>query len=130
MTTHSKFNTPLKNAKGLGSAHHGSKDWMYQRLMSIALIPLMFWFMWSILALRGATHAEFTGWLADPVNAILMILTIFSVFFHAMLGVQVIVEDYIHHTVLRMIKLIGNKFFFIGTAVICIFAILKITLGG
>lgn len=130
MTAKSKFDTPLKTAKGLGSSHHGSKDWMYQRLMSIALIPLMLWFVWAVLSLRGASHAEFTFWLSDPVNAILMVLTIFSVFFHAMLGVQVIVEDYIHNTVFRMVKLIGQKFFFIGAAVVCIFAILKIAFAG
>jgi succinate dehydrogenase / fumarate reductase membrane anchor subunit len=130
MFNKSSLNTPLKQARGLGGVHHGSGEWMYQRLMSIALVPLMLWFVLSALSLRGASYAAFTAWVADPIHAVLMVFTIFSVFFHAMLGVQVIVEDYIHHTMLRMVILIGNKFFFIAAAVICIFAILKIAFGG
>lgn len=120
--------TPLARARGLGSAKDGVEHWMAQRITAIANIPLMLWLVWSIVSLNGASHAEFTNWLAQPVNAILMILVVLSVFYHAKLGSQVVTEDYIHHEGLKMVKLIGQKLFFFAMAVACIFSVLKIAL--
>ncbi len=126
----SKFDTPLKTAKGLGSAHHGAGHWMHQRLTAIANIPLVLWLVWSILSLRGASHGEFTEWLAHPINAVLMILMIINMFYHAALGAQVVTEDYVHCGVLKMVKTIGQKFFFIAAGAVCVFSILKIAFAG
>lgn len=120
--------TPLARARGLGSAGHGADHWMSQRITAIANIPLVIWFVYSVVDLRGSTHAEFTSWLGEPINAILAILFIISTFYHAVLGSQVVVEDYIHNEWFKTLKLIGNKLFFFGLAVACIFSILKIAL--
>ena len=119
---------PLARARGLGSAGHGSSHWMHQRITAIANIPLAIWFVFSVVSLKGADHAEFTDWLAEPVNAILAILFIVSSFYHAALGAQVITEDYIHHEGFKFVKLIGQKLFFFGLGVACVFSILKVAL--
>lgn len=120
--------TPLARARGLGSAKEGAEHWMSQRITAIANIPLVIWFVFSVVSLRGANHAEFTSWLAEPVNAVLAILFIISTFYHAVLGSQVVVEDYIHSEWFKTLKLIGTKLFFFGLAIACIFSILKIAL--
>lgn len=121
-----KYEAPLKTAKGLGSAHDGVDHWLKQKVTAIANIPLILWLIWSIVALQGASYAQFTSWLAQPLNAILMILTIISVMAHAKLGAQVITEDYIRCKCMKKIKLIGQKLVFFGMAVACIFCVLKI----
>jgi succinate dehydrogenase / fumarate reductase membrane anchor subunit len=118
--------TPLARARGLGAAGHGSQHWLQQRITAVANIPLVIWFVYSIVSLVGATHSEFTTWLAQPVNAILMILFIISVFYHAVLGSQVVVEDYVHHEGLKFFKLIAQRLIFFAFAVACIFSVLKI----
>lgn len=120
--------TPLARARGLGAAGHGSDHWMKQRITAIANIPLVLWFVYSVVDLRGASYAEFTGWLEQPVNAVLMILFVISTFYHGVLGSQVVVEDYIHNEWFKTLKLIGTKLFFFALAVACIFSILKIAL--
>lgn len=124
-----KYKNPMARARGLGAAGDGVGHWFHQRITAIANIPLVLWFVCSIVRMHGATHAEFTAFLGQPVNAILMILFVISIFYHAALGAQVITEDYIHHEGLKMLKLIGIKLFFIGTAVACIFSVLKIAFG-
>lgn len=120
--------TPLARARGLGSAKEGSDHWMSQRITAIANIPLVLWLVFSIVNLKGASHAEFVAWLAAPLNAILMILFIISIFYHAKLGSQVVTEDYIHHEGLKFVKLIAQKLFFFGLGIACIFSVLKIAL--
>ena len=118
--------TPLARARGLGSAKEGTDHWMGQRITAIANIPLVLWLVFSIVNLKGANHAQFTSWLAEPINAILMILFIISTFYHARLGSQVVTEDYIHHEGIKFAKLILTKLFFFGLGIACIFSILKI----
>ena len=120
--------SPLSRARGLGAAGHGSDHWMKQRITAIANIPLVIWFVFAIVSLKGATHAEFTSWLAQPINAIFAILFIISTFAHAVLGSRVVVEDYIHNEFFKTVKLIGNKLFFIAIGAASIFSILKIAL--
>jgi succinate dehydrogenase / fumarate reductase membrane anchor subunit len=118
--------SPLGKAKGLGSAHEGVHHWMMQRVTAIANLPLVLWMVYSIFSLQGATYVEFTTWLAQPLNAVLSILFILSIFYHAVLGCQVVVEDYISCRWFRLTKLIGMKLFFTALAVACIFSVLKI----
>lgn len=122
-----KFEAPLKTAKGLGSAHEGVDHWLKQKITALANVPLIIWFIWSIIGLQGASHAQFSAWLAQPINAILMILLIISVCIHAKLGAQVITEDYISNECFKNFKLIGQKLFFFAIAVACIFSVLKIS---
>jgi succinate dehydrogenase / fumarate reductase, membrane anchor subunit len=120
--------SPLGRARGLGSAKEGTDHWWAQRVTAIANIPLVIWLVYNVVNMRGASHAEFTAWLGQPVNAILMILTLISIFYHAKLGAQVITEDYIHCETMKTVKLIGQKLAFFGLAVACIFSVLKIAL--
>ncbi|MBX2833901.1 MAG: succinate dehydrogenase, hydrophobic membrane anchor protein [Micavibrio sp.] len=120
--------TPLARARGLGAAGHGSDHWMKQRITAIANIPLVLWFVWNVVQYHNADYATFTAWLAQPVNAVLMILLVISIFYHAVLGLQVVIEDYIHCEAFKIFKLIGLKLFFGAIAIACIFSILKIAL--
>ncbi|MCK6419245.1 MAG: succinate dehydrogenase, hydrophobic membrane anchor protein, partial [Alphaproteobacteria bacterium] len=87
--------TPLARARGLGASHHGSLHWMQERLTSLASIPLTLWLACSILYLKDASHSVIAAWLGHPLNAIMMLLFIFTIFYHTLLGLQVITEDYI-----------------------------------
>lgn len=121
-----RLKSPLAKARGLGSAHHGAEHWLYQKITAIANIPLVLWLVWSIVKLKAATYAEFTAWMGAPLNAILMILLIISVLYHARLGAQVVAEDYMPAGWMRMSKLIGIRLFFFAIGVACIFSVLKI----
>lgn len=122
--------TPLARAKGLGASGHAVGHWMNQRVSAVANIPLTIWFVLSFVSLRGADHDAFTGWLSEPVNTVLAILFIISVFYHAVLGFQVITEDYIHKEWYKIAKLIGQKLFFFALGVAAIVSILKISFAG
>lgn len=121
-----KYAAPLKRAKGLGSAHEGTDHWMKQKITAILNIPLVLWLIWSMIGLKGATHFEFKLWLAQPANAVLMIMLIISVFYHAKLGAQVVTEDYISNEWFKLVKLIAQKIFFFALGLMCIFSVLKI----
>lgn len=123
-----EFETPLKKAKGLGTTHHGSEHWMAQRITALCLFPLMIWFVYSFLSLKGASYDVFTAWLSTPINTILVILMLLSVFYHVILGAQVIAEDYISNLKLRLIRLIVHKIAFTTLAIACVFSVLKIAL--
>jgi len=120
------YDTPLKKAKGLGSAHEGTHHWMMQKVTAIIITPLIVWLIWSIIGLQGASYDEFRFWLAQPANAVLMIMLIVSVLYHSMLGLQVVTEDYISSEWFKLMKLIGQKIFIMTLGVLCIFSILKI----
>lgn len=120
--------SPLARARGQGAVHDGVHHWLHQRITAVANIPLMLWLVWSVVHMRGWSHDSFTQWLAQPINAVLMILAIISVFYHAALGTQVIAEDYIESAGCRMVKVAGLKLFFIAAAVACIFSVLKVAL--
>lgn len=119
---------PLKRAKGYGSAHHGVEHWWAQKVTALANIPLILWLVWSIIDLysAGASYQAFTGWVAAPLNAILLIALFANVLYHARLGGEVIVEDYISCGWFKRAKLIGGKLFFALLTIASIFSILKI----
>lgn len=118
--------TPLARARGLGSAKDGTTHWFHQRLTAVANLALMLWLLWSFVSLQGFDYETVSAWLAMPVNAVLMILALLSVFYHAALGTQVIAEDYIHCEGMKIAALIALKLGFVAAAVVCIFSILKI----
>jgi len=88
--------TPLARALGLGSAKKGVGAWWAERVSAVALIPLTLWFAASIIAHAGSDYATFIFWLRMPLVAILMILLLIALFYHAALGLQVVIEDYLH----------------------------------
>ena len=118
----------LGRVRGLGSAKEGVNHWWMQRLTAIALIPLTIWFIISIASHSRADHAETVNWLSSPLVAVFMILLVTSTLYHALLGVQVIVEDYIHHEGRKFALLIGLKFVFLILGVAAVFSLLKIAL--
>ncbi|MCB1556831.1 MAG: succinate dehydrogenase, hydrophobic membrane anchor protein [Alphaproteobacteria bacterium] len=123
-----RYESGLTKAKGHGSAHHGVHHWWHQRLTAVASIPLMIWLVWAVVyRIAGASHAEFTAWLAAPHNAVLMILAVLAIFYHAALGTQVILEDYMGGAMKRW-GLMKTAYYFVVAGVICVFMILKIAL--
>ncbi len=90
------YKTPLAKVRSLGSAHNGTGHWWMQRISSMMLIPLSFWFVIYAKKLTILTHAEISAWLAEPLNSFFAIAWLMTVFYHASLGLQVIIEDYVH----------------------------------
>ena len=121
--------TPLGRARGLGAARGGVGHWKLQRLTAMSNAVLVLWFVFSAMALAGASYEEVRAWLASPVTATLMILLVLSVFQHAPLGLQVIIEDYVHHPGARIAALVLVRLVVAGLAVACIVAILTVALG-
>ena len=121
--------TPLARARGLGAAHDGLGHWKAQRLTALANMVLLLWFVFSSATLAGAGYHEVRAWLTSPLAATLMILLIISVFYHAPLGLQVIVEDYVHHAGIRIAALILIRLLVCALAVACIVAVLMVALG-
>lgn len=127
MTSNSHLRTRLAKVKGLGAAHHGVSHWWWQRVTALALIPLSLWFIASLVtALLLPDVLKVSQWFSSPVNALLMISLLVAVFLHAKLGVQVIIEDYVHSPVTKYMLLLLNTFICFGFAVVCILAVLKL----
>jgi len=124
------FKTPLGKVRGLGSARNGTGHWWMQRLTALALVPLGLWLMASLVALVGSNHAAVLAWLDRPVPAVLMILLLCAGFYHAKLGLQVVVEDYVHSESLKLILQVLINFACVGLGIACVFAVLKIAFGG
>lgn len=122
--------TPLARVRGLGSAKDGTEHFWRQRLSAVANVFLITFFVIFIIATQGASHAELASALSNPVVAILMALTVASAVYHMKLGMQVIIEDYIHGEALKYSALIANTFFCAIIGFGSVFAILKISFGG
>ncbi|MGY1457550.1 succinate dehydrogenase, hydrophobic membrane anchor protein [Luteimonas sp. A534] len=88
--------SPVARAVGLGSAKAGVEHWWAQRVSAVALIPLTLWFVASLIAHTHSDHATFLAWLRAPLNAVAMILLLLALFHHTALGLQVVIEDYMH----------------------------------
>jgi succinate dehydrogenase / fumarate reductase membrane anchor subunit len=121
--------SPIARVRGLGPAREGVNHWIRQRLTAISNIVLVLWFVFSAMALAGAGYEEVRAWLASPVPASLMILLVISTFYHARLGVQVVIEDYVHHEGAKIGSLAAVTLITFGLAVACIVAVLKIAIG-
>ena len=122
--------SPLAKAVGLGSAKHGFSHWWWQRVTALALIPLSVWFIYSVLVLIGAPFAVASQWLAQPINATLMVLFLLTALYHAQTGLQVVIEDYIHTKWLNLSLLLLVKFAAVAMAVMAVISVLKVVLGG
>lgn len=120
--------TPLARVRGLGSAKDGTHHWWMQRVTSIALIPLVLWFAFSMLRYARAEYAEFQHWLSSPINAGLMVTLLCALFYHAKLGMQVIYEDYVRPEWAMYVALLVTQFVLFLLGAISIIAVLKIAL--
>jgi succinate dehydrogenase / fumarate reductase membrane anchor subunit len=122
------YRTPLAKVRGLGTAHNGVGHWWMQRLSAIVLIPLSFWFVAYAKQLGNASYAEMSGWLAEPLHSICAIVWILAVFYHAALGLQVVIEDYIHSQWQKISCIWGVKVVFLGFALTATLAVLRVVL--
>lgn len=123
------FRTPLGTARGLGSAKAGTGHWWAQRVTAVALIPLSLWFAVSVLQLTHADYVVTVNWLHTPYVAVLLSLFLATLFYHAYLGVQVVVEDYVHAEWLKIVTLLLIKFVAVLLAAAGIFTALRIAFG-
>lgn len=122
--------SPLSQARGLGSAKDGVGHWWMQRLTAVALIPLSLWFVASIVHLSGAGYAAVAGWIGSPAVAVALVIFIACIFHHSQLGLQVVIEDYVHSGFLKLTTLVVMKFLHVIAALAAIFAVLHIAFGG
>lgn len=122
--------TPLGKVLGSGSAKEGTEHFWRQRLTAIANVPLVLFFVGLLISMTGADYDSVTGVLANPLVAILMILMIGSALYHMRLGMQVVIEDYVHGEGMKISLLILNNFFIVAVGAACVFSLLKLAFGG
>ena len=116
----------LARVRGLGPAHDGVGHWWAQRLTALALVPLTLWFVASIIGLVGADHATAAEWIARPIPAMLLALLIVATFHHAQLGLQVVIEDYVHVEGLKITLILAVKGLSVLLAVAALFSVFRI----
>ena len=121
--------TPLARVKGLGAAHHGAEHWWLHRMTAVSNIPLIVAFVIIVAALAFRPWGEAVRIVSRPLVALLLILCVISVTNHMRLGMQIIIEDYVHDKGLKIAAVIANNFYAVVIAVACLWAILKISFG-
>ncbi len=122
--------TPLGRVRGLGSAKEGVSHWWAQRVSAVALVPLAVWFSASLLKVGRADHATMKAWVGQPWNTALLVLLLAAVFWHAKLGLQVVVEDYVHREGSKLAALLAIKLVLALLATVSIVSVLRIAFGG
>ena len=117
----------LSRARGLGSTYEGVHHWRLQRISGIALLPLALWFVFSIIGLIGADLITVKAWVGAYGNPVLLSLLTISMFHHAQLGLQVVIEDYVHSETAKSSSLFIIKAIAVLCGTSCIFAIIRLT---
>jgi succinate dehydrogenase / fumarate reductase, membrane anchor subunit len=124
-----RMRSPLGRAIGLGSAKEGVEHWWLQRLTAVALVPLTLWFVIAIIRFAGADIDTVRDWVGSPLPAILLVLLLIAIFWHASLGLQVVIEDYVHAEFAKLGLLIVVRLACFALAVAGIFAVLGMAVG-
>jgi succinate dehydrogenase / fumarate reductase membrane anchor subunit len=122
--------SPLARARGLGSAKEGVGHWWAQRVSALALVPLVLWLVFGLALHATADFASVRAWVGDPLNSVLLVLLVGIVFYHAQLGLQVVLEDYLHPHGLRLTAVVAVRFVALVAAVVGIVSVLRIAFGG
>jgi succinate dehydrogenase / fumarate reductase membrane anchor subunit len=113
----------LGRVRGLGSAKSGTAVWWAERLTALALVPLAVWFVLAVFRLEGASRAAVAHWAAHPVNATLLLALVLATFYHMQLGLQVVIEDYVHSERAHLILVLLNK---AVVSLLCIAAVISV----
>ena len=124
------FRSPLARARGLGSAKEGVHHWKLQRLTSISETFLEIWFVCNLVYMVGSGYGDWVAWFGKPINASLLCLWMISVFYHTKLGVQVVIEDYVHTPAMKVASLVALNLVVVALAVTAIVSIVTISLRG
>jgi succinate dehydrogenase / fumarate reductase membrane anchor subunit len=119
----------LGRVRGLGSAKEGVHHWWMQRLTAVALVPLVLWFAIAVIAHTGQDYAAVHAWLASPLTFGLMVLLVGATFHHAQLGLQVVIEDYVHNEALKIAAILAVKFASLALGLAAVVALLVIAFG-
>ncbi len=119
--------TPLHRVKGLGSSHSGTGHFWRERITAVALAPLSLWFGYVAIGLSGTTTSAPLQFFAQPVNAILMASFVIISLYHAALGVQVVIDDYIHSAGMKIFLFLTVRLFVLATGSACLIALLRIS---
>jgi succinate dehydrogenase / fumarate reductase membrane anchor subunit len=122
--------TPIARVRGLGSARSGAHHWWLERVSSVALLVLFVWLIASILRLPDLSYGTVREWLGDPLAAVPMLLLVAVTFWHAKMGMQVIIEDYVHEAGLKAFSILALNFFMIAAAGLALFSVLTIAFAG
>ncbi len=121
--------TPLAKVKGLGSAKNGTHHWWHQRVSAIALLPLSLWFIYSVVSMVGADYMTVVYWIRLPYVTVLLILFLVALFYHAVLGLQIVIEDYIHSEWQKIACLILVKFLAAVGSLASVLSVLNVFFG-
>lgn len=124
-----RLRSPLGRALGLGSAKEGVEPWWLQRVTAVALVPLTLWFVAALVGHLGAEHAAAVAWLRSPLTAVAMILLVVATFVHMALGVQVVIEDYVHHEAAKIASLVLVRLACWSLGAAALFAVLRVAFG-
>lgn len=121
--------TPMSRVRGLGAAHSGTSDFLRQRVTGIGLVLLFIPVLVIIMSLLGRNHAAAAQILGSPLVAVIMILFIIASCWHMKIGMQVVLEDYVHDEKLKLVAIIANNFFAAAVGLASIYAIIKLSSG-
>ena len=123
--------TPLARARGLGTAKKGVQHWWWQRLTAVVLVPLCLWFIGTILilTLQQSDYSTVVSWIQSPLVSGLWVFLIVALFYHAQLGLQVVIEDYVHSEWVKITALVVAQFLMVLLALTAVIAVLEIALG-
>ena len=121
--------SPLGRVLGLGTAKDGTSHWWGQRISGVAMAILGLWFAWSIATITDYGHANTVVFISQPFNAVMLMLLCVTMAYHSYLGVQVVIEDYIHSHGLKLLSLVLSRFAHIFLAAVGLFAILRLGIG-
>ena len=127
---HRQLRSKLGRVRGLGSTREGVHHWWAQRMSAMALLPLSLWFIYSLISLTGSDYYAFQAWASEFGNSVFLVLLLVAMFHHAQLGLQVVIEDYVHSELWKMGMLLFVKYGSVLFAASGIFAVLKISLAG
>jgi succinate dehydrogenase / fumarate reductase membrane anchor subunit len=125
-----KYRTALYDVRGLGSAKDGTRHWWIQRITALALVPLTLWLAYCLARIASMGYEQALVWVRSPLTSVLLLSTILALAYHAKLGLQVVIEDYVHREGVKLAALIGVNFLTLLLGLASALAVLRVALAG